>query len=282
MKLGQFEIYPLTDGVLHLDGGAMFGVVPKTIWEKHHPVDGKNRIKLELGALLIKAHGRNILVDTGIGNKCSAKFCDIYGIERRPTIEASLQKYGLSPDDIDLVINTHFHFDHAGGNTRKDADGRIYPTFSKASYFIQKGEWEDAIRPNERTKGSYLLENYEVLPKQAALDLLEGDAEILPGISVKRTPGHTAHHQAVFIESEGRKAIFLGDLIPTATHIPLPYIMGYDLFPLTTLETKRTLLEQAFEEQWLLIFQHDPNVRMGYLKRKSGHFLLQEVHDDGY
>ncbi len=282
MKLGQFEIYSITDGILHLDGGAMFGVIPKVFWERHHPPDAQNRIRLALGALLIKAHGHTILVDTGIGNKCSAKFCDIYGVERRPTIETSLQKYGLFPDDIGLVINTHFHFDHAGGNTRKDADGRIHPTFSKASYFIQKGEWEDAMRPNERTKGSYLLENYEVLPKQATLDLLEGDAEILPGISVKRTPGHTAHHQAVFIESEGQKAIFLGDLIPTATHIPLPYIMGYDLFPLTTLETKRALLEQAFEEEWLLIFQHDPKVRMGYLKRESGRFLLQEVHDDGF
>lgn len=281
MKLGRFEIYPITDGVLHLDGGAMFGVVPKTIWEKHHPPDGKNRIRLELGALLIKAQGYHILVDTGIGNKCSAKFCDIYGIERRPTIESSLQKYNVSSDDIGLVINTHFHFDHAGGNTRKDASGHIYPTFSKASYFIQKGEWEAAMSPNERTKGSYLLENYEVLPDKASLTLLEGDAEILPGISVMRTPGHTAHHQAIFIESEGQKAIFLGDLIPTAAHIPLPYIMGYDLFPLTTLETKRTLLEQAYEEHWLLIFQHDPNIRMGYLKRVSGRFLLQEVDPDG-
>lgn len=281
MKLGRFEIYPITDGVLHLDGGAMFGVVPKTIWEKHHPPDGKNRIRLELGALLIKAQGYHILVDTGIGNKCSAKFCDIYGIERRPTIESSLQKHNVSSDDIALVINTHFHFDHAGGNTRKDASGRIYPTFSKASYFIQKGEWEAAMSPNERTKGSYLLENYEVLPDKASLTLLDGDAEILPGISVMRTPGHTAHHQAIFIESEGQKAIFLGDLIPTVTHIPLPYIMGYDLFPLTTLETKRALLEQAYEEHWLLIFQHDPNIRMGYLKRVSGHFFLQEVNSDG-
>ncbi len=259
----------------------MFGVVPKTIWEKHHPADGQNRIRLELGALLIKAHGHFILVDTGIGNKCGARFRDIYGIERRPMIEHSLQTYNVASGDIGLVINTHFHFDHAGGNTRKDERGRIHPTFTNASYFIQKGEWDAAMSPNERTKGSYLLENYEVLPDEAGLDLLEGDSEILPGISVMRTPGHTAHHQAVFIASEGQKAIFLGDLIPTATHIPLPYIMAYDLFPLTTLETKRTLLTQAYEEHWLLIFQHDPKVRMGYLKRESGRFLLQEVDENG-
>ncbi len=279
MKLGAFEIHPLTDGILHLDGGAMFGVVPKVIWEKHHPADAQNRIRLELGVLLIQAHGRNILVDTGIGNKCSDKFNKLYGIERRPSIETSLLKCGLHPQEIDLVINTHFHFDHAGGNTRKDADGRIYPTFSKAAYFIQKGEWEAAMSPNERTLGSYLLENYEVLAGKPCLNLLAGNSEILKGISVIRTPGHTAHHQAVFIESEGEKALFLGDLIPTVSHIPLPYIMGYDLFPLTTLETKRLLLEQALEEHWLLIFQHDPKVRMGYLKRVEGRFLLEEVHD---
>jgi len=274
MKLGQFEIYPLTDGVLHLDGGAMFGIVPKTIWEKHHPADTRNRIRLELGVLLIKAYGHNILVDTGIGNKGDKKFNDIYGVERRPLIEHSLSGCGVSAADIGLVINTHFHFDHAGGNTRKDASGRIHPTFPNASYFIQKGEWEEAQSPNERTKGSYLLENYEVLPETGCLELLEGNSEILKGISVMRTPGHTQHHQAVFIESAGEKAVFLGDLIPTATHIPLPYIMGYDLFPLITLETKRKLLEQAFEEHWLLIFQHDPKVRMGYLKERQNRFLL--------
>lgn len=279
MKLGAFEIYPLTDGTFRLDGGAMFGVVPKVLWEKHHPADERNRIHLELGVLLIKAHGMNILVDTGIGNKGEAKFNEIYKIDRNPSIEASLAGQNLSPGEIDLVINTHFHFDHAGGNTQKDPRGRIQPTFPKATYFIQKGEWEFANRPNERTHGSYLLENYEVLPKAGRLDLLEGDSEILKGVSVIRTPGHTEHHQSIFIESDGQKALFFGDLIPTAAHLPLPYIMGYDLFPLTTLETKRTLLRQAVEERWLLIFQHDPKIRMGYLKNENGRFLLEEMRD---
>ncbi|HIE65978.1 MAG TPA: MBL fold metallo-hydrolase [Nitrospiria bacterium] len=277
MKLGQFEIYPITDGVLRLDGGAMFGIVPKVLWEKHHSPDDLNRIKLELGSLLIKAHGFNILVDTGIGNKGDEKFNQMYGVERQPSLEESLSQFNLLPGDIDLVINTHFHFDHAGGNTRRDDRGEVHPTFPKAAYFIQKGEWEFANKPNERTRGSYLLDNYEVLPKAGRLNLLEGDSEILKGISVIRTPGHTPHHQSIFIESNGKKAVFLGDLIPTASHIPLPYIMGYDLFPLTTLETKRKLLEQAAEEQWLLIFQHDPKVRMGYVKKVKGRFLLEEV-----
>jgi glyoxylase-like metal-dependent hydrolase (beta-lactamase superfamily II) len=280
MKLGQFDIFPLTDGTFRLDGGAMFGVVPKVLWEKHHPADERNRIHLELGVLLVKAHGMNILVDTGIGNKGAAKFNEIYKVDRNPSIEASLSRLHLVPGDIDLVINTHFHFDHAGGNTKRDDHGHIHPTFSKATYFIQKGEWEFANHPNERTHGSYLLENYEVLPKEGRLDLLEGDSEILKGVSVVRTPGHTEHHQSILIESDGEKALFFGDLIPTASHLPLPYIMGYDLFPLTTLETKRTLLEQAAEEHWLLIFQHDPKIRMGYLKKQDGRLSLEEVRSD--
>lgn len=280
MKLGQFEIYPLTDGIVRLDGGAMFGVVPKVLWEKHHPSDDRNRIRLELGVLLIKAHGKHILVDTGIGNKESERFNEIYGIERQPSIEECLSRHTLRPKNIDLVVNTHFHFDHAGGNTTKDSKGHIKLTFPNASYFVQKGEWEDANNANERTQGSYLLDNFELLPKKGRLNLLEGNSEILKGISVLRTPGHTQHHQAIFIESNGEKALFLGDLIPTATHIPLPYIMGYDLFPLTTLETKRVILDQAYEEHWLLIFQHDPNVRMGYLEKKNERFILQEVQDN--
>ncbi|MFQ5597548.1 MAG: MBL fold metallo-hydrolase [Nitrospiria bacterium] len=281
MKHGQFEIYPLTDGVLCLDGGAMFGIVPKVLWEKHHPADDRNRIRLELGVLLIKAHGHYILVDTGIGNKGDKKFSEIYGIERKPSIDQQLSKHHLMPADIGMVINTHFHFDHAGGNTRVNAKGRIELSFPNAAYFIQRGEWDAANHPNERTQGSYLPENYDLLTKKKCLNLLEGDSEILKGISVIKTPGHTKHHQAVFIESQGEKALFLGDLIPTATHLPLPYIMGYDLFPQTTLETKRAILEQAFEEHWLLIFQHDPKVRMGYLKKDRGRFLLDEVKADG-
>jgi glyoxylase-like metal-dependent hydrolase (beta-lactamase superfamily II) len=279
MKLGRFEIYPLLDGHFRLDGGAMFGVVPRVLWERTNPPDERNRIHLALGTLLVKAHEKNILIDTGIGNKGDEKFCDIYGVDRHPPIEESLAKISLALRDIDLVVNTHFHFDHAGGNTARLSNGEIAPTFPRAEYYIQREEWRFAMTPNERTRGSYLPENYEILSKRDRLNLLDGGAEILPGIRVVVTPGHTEHHQSVIVQSEGETVCFLGDLIPTASHIPLPYIMGYDLFPLTTLETKRGLLDQAFEERWLLVFQHDPKVRMGRLEKGEGRYRLKAVSE---
>jgi glyoxylase-like metal-dependent hydrolase (beta-lactamase superfamily II) len=279
MKLGKFEIYPLTDGFFGLDGGAMFGVVPKVLWEKHHPPDSKNRIRLALGTLLIKAHGYNILVDTGIGNKGDARFWDIYAIDRTPSLEDSLLKHHLTPRDVNIVINTHLHLDHAGGNTRMDDHHRIVPAFPNAKYYIQRQEWESAIHPNERTKGSYRSEDFVVLQERGLIQFVEGNTQIQEGISVIETPGHTGHHQSALVESEGKKALFLGDLIPTTTHIPYPYIMGYDLFPLTTLETKKKILGRVYEEHWLLVFQHDPNVRMGYLKEVKGQFVVEAISE---
>jgi glyoxylase-like metal-dependent hydrolase (beta-lactamase superfamily II) len=279
MKLGNFEIYPLTDGFFGLDGGAMFGVVPRVIWEKHHPPDSRNRIRLALGTLLVKAHGHHILVDTGIGNKGDSKFCEIYVVDRIPSLEQSLAKHHLSPEDIHIVINTHLHLDHAGGNTHKD-NNHILPTFPHAKYYIQREEWESAMHPNERTKGSYRQEDFMILNEMGLIKFVEGDTQILEGVSVIETPGHTGHHQSALIESGGEKALFLGDLIPTATHIPYPYIMGYDLFPLTTLTTKKKILARAYEEKWLLIFQHDPKVRMGYLKEIKGQFAVEALKEE--
>ncbi|MBI4488941.1 MAG: MBL fold metallo-hydrolase [Deltaproteobacteria bacterium] len=280
MKLGRFEIYPLLDGHFRLDGGAMFGVVPRVLWEKTNPPDERNRILLALGALLVKAHGKHVLIDTGIGNKGDEKFCDIYGVDRRPSMEESLAKIGIGPKEIQIVINTHFHFDHAGGNTTRLKDGQIVPTFPNAEYCVQRDEWRSAINPNERTQRSYFPEDYEALSKLGRLSLLDGDAEILAGIRVVKTPGHTEHHQSVIIHSEGKTACFLGDLIPTSSHLPLPYIMAYDLFPLTTLETKRRLLDQAYEERWWLFFQHDPKVRMGRLEKIDGRYRLKETRTE--
>jgi glyoxylase-like metal-dependent hydrolase (beta-lactamase superfamily II) len=192
-------------------------------------------------------------------------------------LETSLAGVGLSPGDITRVINTHFHFDHAGGNTRLTPEGEIVPAFPRATYYIQRQEWEAAIHPNERTRGSYLMENYEVLEKRGMLTFLEGEATLLDGVRVIETPGHTEHHQSVILSSEGKRAIFLGDLIPTVSHLPYPFIMGYDLLPLVTLSTKKKILQQAFEEEWLLIFQHDPRVRMGYLREGKGGFVLKEI-----
>jgi glyoxylase-like metal-dependent hydrolase (beta-lactamase superfamily II) len=275
MKLGTFDLFPLTDGTFSLDGGAMFGVVPKPIWEKLCPADSRNRILLSLGVLLIQAGGKNILIDSGIGNKGDAKFNDIYNVNRSPSLEAGLKNQGVTPEKVNIVINTHLHFDHAGGNTKIDADGQLVPAFPNARYYIQRKEWEFALAPNERTRGSYMLENYSLLEKTGQIVFLDGDQSITKGIDVIETPGHTEHHQSILVSSEKKKACFLGDLIPTTAHLSPPYIMGYDLFPLTTLKTKKKLLQQAYEEKWLLFFQHDPKTRSGYLKEKNGKFILE-------
>ena len=278
MKLGAFEIYPVTDGRFRLDGGAMFGVVPRVLWEKCCPADELNRIQLALNPLLIRAHGKNILVDTGLGNKLDTKLQDMFAVDRTPPLYDSLKKHGLTAEDIHMVINTHLHFDHAGGNTAQN-DGRgVIPAFPKAKYFVQQGEYEDAVLANERTKASYRQENFTPIAQVHQWEFLKGDTELLAGLSVMVTHGHTAHHQAVKIESEGRVALYLGDLIPTVSHLPLPYIMGYDLYPLQTLETKRKVLDRAFQEKWLLIFEHDPLVQMGYVKKDvEGKYFLEEV-----
>lgn len=278
MKLGAFDIYPVSDGRFRLDGGAMFGVVPKVLWEKCCSVDELNRIPLSLTALLIRANGKNILVDTGLGPKEDEKLHRMFAVERTPTILESLKRLGLEPDDIHLVINTHLHFDHAGGNTTREADGSIRSAFPKARYLIQQGEFEDAVRVNERTRTSYRRDNFTPIAHINQWEFLHGDTELVPGVTAVVTAGHTRWHQSVKIESEGKVAFFLGDLIPTVSHLPLPYIMGYDLFPIQTLETKRWVLDRAFEEQWLLLFEHDPLVQAGYVRKdQEGKYVLREV-----
>ncbi|TLY32281.1 MAG: MBL fold metallo-hydrolase [Nitrospirae bacterium] len=277
MRLGKLEIYPVTDGRFRLDGGAMFGVVPKVLWEKCCPADEKNRIQLGLNCLLIRAQGKNILVDTGLGSKVDPKFQDRFAVERRPPLDDSLKKAGLAVEDVHMVINTHLHFDHCGGNTHRE-NGQVVPAFPKAKYFVQRGEYEDAVRANERTRASYLKENFTPVAHVNLWEFLDGDTEIFPGVSVVVTGGHTAHHQAVKIQSEDKTALYLGDLIPTVSHLPLPYVMGYDLYPLQTLEAKRGILDRAFEEKWLLVFEHDPKVQMGYVKKDiEGKYYLEEV-----
>ncbi|HHT9130592.1 MAG TPA: MBL fold metallo-hydrolase [Candidatus Brocadiaceae bacterium] len=278
MKFGRFEIYPVTDGYIYLDGGAVFGVVPRILWEKIYAPDEKNRIQLSLCCPLIVTKKYNILIDTGVGTKHREKFCQIYGIDKKSNLLESLYRFGYQPKNIDLVINTHLHFDHAGGNTTFNEKGEIVPTFPKAKYFIQKGEMEVALNPNERTKASYLAEDFLPLSDPEYLNLVNDETiEVDKGVSLMRIGGHTRHHQCVKIESEGQVAFFLADLVPTVAHVHYPYITGYDLFPLETLENKKMILKQAFEEHWLLIFQHDPKVRMGYLKKMDERFGIEEV-----
>jgi glyoxylase-like metal-dependent hydrolase (beta-lactamase superfamily II) len=241
----------------------MFGVVPKTLWERRIPADERNRIQLGMRCLLIEHDIGPVLIDTGAGNKEEDKFYDIYGIENRgetgaTRLEDGLRDAGFSPDDVVMVINSHLHFDHAGGNTTKAADGSIRPTFPKARYVIRRGEFEYATHPNERTAGSYFNHNFVPLVEAGVVDFVDDDREIIPGIRAVRTPGHTPHHQGLLIESDAEKAFYIADLVPTVHHLPLPWIMGYDVEPLVTLETKRRILQQALSEDWLLIFEHDP------------------------
>lgn len=277
MKLGAFDIEPVTDGRFRLDGGAMFGVVPKILWEKCCQPDEQNRISLGLNCLLIRTGRKNILLDTGLGDKEDAKFQEMFAVERIPTLRDSLKMQGLDPEDIHMVVNTHLHFDHAGGNTVRE-NGAIVSTFPRAKYFVQRGEYEDAARANERTRASYRRENFTPVAHVDQWEFMDGETELVPGVSVVVTEGHTRHHQSIKIESEGQIAFYLGDLIPTVSHLPLPYIMGYDLYPLQTLETKRWVLDRALSENWLLVFEHDPRVLMGRVRKDiEGKFYLEEV-----
>lgn len=267
-KHGAFTLHTLEAGGQRLDGGAMFGVVPKPLWEKRIPADERNRIPLAMRCLLVETRDALVLIDNGAGNKENQKFHDIYGIENagRPTrLEDALKEAGFTPDDVDIVIDTHLHFDHAGGNTVRLEDGSIRLAFPRARYIVQRGEWEYAHWNNERIRASYLLDNFDPVEKAGSFDFVDGEREIVPGVRVLPTPGHTPYHQSVLIESENEVACFLADVMPTSAHVPPAWIMGYDVEPLVTLESKKKLLAQAREEHWLLVFEHDPKVAWGHL-----------------
>jgi glyoxylase-like metal-dependent hydrolase (beta-lactamase superfamily II) len=269
MRLGDLELRFLSDGEFWLDGGTLFGVVPKVLWEKVTPPDEKNRVRMRLNVLLVQAGGKNVLVETGVGTKLGKKQKEIYRLDRSTNLLGSLSSVGLTPEDIDVVINTHLHFDHCGGNTRLES-GRLVPTFPKAKYFIQKGEWEDALDPDVRSAVSYLEGNFVPLEKAGQVEFLDGDAEILPGIRVSKTGGHTRCHQAVYLESGGRTALFAGDILPMSYFVKIPYIPSFDLYPMESLEVKKNLLEGAREGDWTLFFCHDPRVFAGRLEMRDG------------
>lgn len=267
MKLGDFEIWPLSDGTFALDGGQMFGVVPKVLWEKKLPADCRNRVRLGLTCLLVQSGKQRVLIETGIGDKYEAKFADIYGIEHSTTLPTELKKHGLGTEDIDIVINTHLHFDHCGWNARRDGSKTV-ATFPRARYYIQRGEWEHALSPTERERAGYIEEFFE--PAQAQTDFLEGDQEIVPGIRVELLPGHTRDLQGVWIESQGRQALFISDLVPTRAHLSYPWIMSFDLYPLETLATKKRLLPQLAKQDVLVVFPHDAAVPCTRLAESEG------------
>ena len=279
IQVGSIRIHGIEAGVQQLDGGAMFGVVPKPLWERRIPADLRNRIPLALRCLLVEAPNALVLIDTGIGNKYGEKFADIYGVLNagEPTrLEDGIRDAGFDPADVDIVLSTHLHFDHAGGNTVRDESGAIHPSFPNARYVVQKGELDFAHSQNERIRASYLLENFEPITDAGLWHLVEGEADVTEGIRVVPTPGHTPHHQSVLIRSDDETACFLADVCPTSAHLPLPWIMGYDLEPLVTLESKRGLWLQAREENWLLVFEHDPRVPWGRLDPAEDRPVLAE------
>lgn len=269
IRLGQFQLDIISDGSFWLDGGAMFGVIPRTFWEKVSPPDERNRIHLKMNSLLIRSREHTILVDTGCGGKFDEKFARIYGIQHEERIESELERVGVRPSDIDIVINTHLHFDHCGGNTVR-RDGRDVPAFPKARYVVRRGEYDDANAPNERNRASYLPENWRPLEQSGQLEWIDSDGPIVPGVSVVETPGHTRCHQSVRIDSDDGIAFFLADLVPTIHHLKVPWVMGYDLYPVTTMETKKKILPRAQAERWLLMFQHEPDHPIGWLRDVDG------------
>ncbi|HTF57813.1 MAG TPA: MBL fold metallo-hydrolase [Planctomycetota bacterium] len=274
IRLGEFELHAVTDGFFRLDGGAMFGIVPKVAWEKVAPADEKNRITLSLTNLLIRAHGNNILVDTGIGTKHDPKFVEMYAVVHPPTTPESLAKIDVKPEDVNFVVLSHLHFDHAGGATVL-RNGEIVPTYPNATYIIQEGMWREAQESNPRTKGSYIPDDFLPLQKAGRVKLIKGDYEIVPGVRCVLTGGHVKHHQVVRMESRGEKAIYWADLLPTSAHIKPAWVMGYDLYPHEVASLKQQLVAEAMRERWVNVFEHDPNVAMARISddRKGGFSL---------
>ena len=269
-RIGRLQVHAILAGGQRLDGGAMFGVVPKPLWQRRIAPDDRNRIPLAMRCLVIEHESGPVLIDTGAGNKEDTKFHDIYGIENRgdegrTRLEDGLREIGMRPEDVPLVINTHLHFDHAGGNSWRDPSGVIRPTFPNARYIVQRGEYDYATHTNERTAASYFPHNFVPVLQNDQFEFVDGEREVAEGITVVPTPGHTPHHQGVLIESGGERAFYLADLAPTTSHLPLAWIMGYDVEPLVTLETKRRILGRALEEEWLLVFEHDAVTAWGRL-----------------
>jgi glyoxylase-like metal-dependent hydrolase (beta-lactamase superfamily II) len=276
MHLGEIEVLYLDGGSFALDGGAMFGVVPKVLWEKKSPPDEKNRIHMRANSLLVRAAGKTIVVETGNGTQWDPKLRAIYAIQDGDPLIDSLAKTGVQRKDINLVVNTHLHFDHAGGNTRL-ANDRVVPNFPNAQYIVQRGELEHANRPTERDRASYFPDHLQAISKEGLWSLTEGNQEILPGISVERIPGHNADIQAIKISGGGKTLAFVADLLPTRHHIQLPWIMAYDLYPLQTLETKRQWLPRIIEGGWIVVFGHDPDVAAATLHERGSKIEIEPV-----
>jgi len=277
MKLGDFEVYPLLENIFHLDGGTMFGVVPKVLWSKLVPADENNLIEMHLNLLLVRTGDANILIDTGLGDSLNDKMRKIYGQRASSNVESELAKHGLKPEDITDVIFTHLHADHCTGAIKLDANGKKVVRFPGAKHYVQKQEWEDATHPNERTAATYLTDNLTVLQETGTLETTDGDVEITEGIRVWKTGGHTPGHQAVIVESRGEILICPADIIPMSAQLKAAYISGVDIFPLETMERKKEIVARCVNDGWYLAFDHDVEVKICRLEQTRDKIEVKKI-----
>ena len=271
MQFGDYRVEIIPDCEFRLDGGAMFGVVPRELWTKVYPPDQQNRIRMNMNCVFIEAGRERILIDTGIGDKWSKKHRTMYGIDRKRSLGDSLRAIaGAGPEEITIVINTHLHFDHAGGNTRLDESGKSVASFPNARYFVSLAEYEHAEAPNERDRASYLPENWRPLKESGQLELKAADYEVVPGLCMETHAGHNRSMQCLRLDRGGQTLFGFADLVPTRAHVPYAWIMGYDLYPVETLEAKKRLLPQAARENWMCLFYHDPDISLSRVVEEAG------------
>jgi glyoxylase-like metal-dependent hydrolase (beta-lactamase superfamily II) len=258
IQIGSFEVVGLIDGYFWLDGGAMHGTVPRVLWQVPHPPDEFNRIRLGLRSLLIRGPGLTAIVETGLGSHHDPRFAERFRVVQQPGLVSALAREGVGPADVDLVINAHLHWDHAGGNVTRDDDGSLHPTFPRAEYIVQQADWQEATHQHERNRGSYRDGDFQTIQQRGQLRLVNGEVALTPNLHVERVGGHTAGMHIVHLEAGGRHLVFLADLVPTVAHLDYPWIMGYDLYPVDTLKAKKLILPRAVEENWIVAFVHDP------------------------
>ena len=279
MNLGDYRVEIVPDCEFRLDGGAMFGVVPRNLWSRTFPPDEQNRIRMNMNCVFIDTGSERVLIETGIGDKWSEKHVGMYGIDRKRSLDESLEAIaGVNANEITIVINTHLHFDHAGGNTKHDESGTLIPSFSNARYFISRAEYEHAESPSDRDRASYLVENWQPLKESGQVELKDADYEVVPGLSMETHAGHNRSMQCWRLDRGGQTLFGFADLVPTRAHVPFAWIMGYDLYPVETLEAKKRLLPQAARDGWKCLFYHDPDQPLGRLIEHDGKLRAENVH----